>query len=312
LKYGEAEGFEIVGGGFALSGPKYYERFRDVCLKMMREQGVNQFKFDGTGNVNHVVPGSRFDSDFDAMIHLIGELRTAKPDIYINLTTGTTASPFWLRYADSIWRGGEDDALTGVGTKRERWITYRDAQTYERVVARGPLFPLNSLMLHGIIYARYNPRLKDDPGDDFANEVRSYFGTGTQLQEMYLTPELLSKKNWDVLAEAARWSRKNAEVLKDTHWVGGDPDWLQVYGWASWSKEKSILVLRNPSDKPQEITLDLATVLELPTGAARRFKARSPWEEDAGKSAISLVAGTPHRFALKPFEVLTLDLQPLR
>lgn len=312
LKYGEQQGFEIVGGGFALSGPKYYERFRDVCLAMMRDQGVNQFKFDGTGNVNHVVPGSRFDSDFDAMIHLIGELREAKPDIYINLTTGTTASPFWLRYADSIWRGGEDDALTGVGTKREQWITYRDAQTYERVVSRGPLFPLNSLMLHGIIYARYNPRLKDDPGDDFANEVRSYFGTGTQLQEMYLTPELLSKKNWDVLAEAARWSRKNADVLKDSHWVGGDPDWLQVYGWASWSKEKSILVLRNPSDKPQEITLDMGAVLELPSGASRRFRARSPWEEDAGKPEISLTAGMPHRFQLKPFEVLTLYLEPVR
>lgn len=311
VKYGEAQGFEIVSGGFALSGPKYYERFRDTCLKMIREEGVNQFKFDGTGNVNHVVPGSRFDSDFDAMIHLIGELRAAKPDIYINLTTGTTASPFWLRYADSIWRGGEDDSLAGVGTKRERWITYRDAQTYERVVARGPLFPLNSLMLHGIIYARFDPRLKDDPGDDFANEVRSYFGTGTQLQEMYLMPELLSKKNWDVLAEAARWSRKNADVLKDTHWVGGDPDWLQVYGWASWSKEKSILVLRNPSDKPQAIELDMAAVLELPAGAARRFRAHSPWTEDASTPDVALVGGTRHRFELKPFQVLTLDLQPL-
>lgn len=312
IKYGEAQGFEIVNGGFALSGPKYYERFRDTCLKMMRDQGVNQFKFDGTGNVNHVVPGSQFDSDFDAMIHLIGELREAKPDIYINLTTGTTASPFWLRYADSIWRGGEDDALTGVGAKREQWITYRDAQTYQRVVSRGPLFPLNSLMLHGIIYARYNPRLKDDPGDDFANEVRSYFGTGTQLQEMYLTPELLSKKNWDVLAEAARWARKNADVLKDSHWVGGDPEWLQVYGWASWSKEKSILVLRNPSDKPQEITLDPGTVLEIPAGAARRFRAQSPWQEDAGSPELSLAAGTTHRFQLKPFQVLTLDLEPVR
>jgi hypothetical protein len=312
IKYGEAQGFEIVNGGFALSGPKYYERFRDTCLKMMRDEGVNQFKFDGTGNVNHVVPGSHFDSDFDAMIHLIGELRDARPDIYINLTTGTTASPFWLRYADSIWRGGQDDALTGVGTKREQWITYRDAQTYERVVSRGPLFPLNSLMLHGIIYARYNPRLKDDPGDDFANEVRSYFGTGTQLQEMYLTPDLLSKKDWDVLAEAARWSRKNAEVLKDSHWVGGDPDWLQVYGWASWSKDKSILVLRNPSDKPQEITVDPGAVLELPAGVARRFRARSPWEENAGKPEVLLAAGTPHRFQLKPFQVLTLDLEPVR
>jgi hypothetical protein len=310
VRFGAAAGFEIEDGGFALSGPKYYERFRDVCLKMIRGQGVNQFKFDGTGNVNRVVPGSRFDSDFDAMIHLIGELREAKPDVYVNLTTGTTASPFWLRYADSIWRGGEDDDLAGVGTQRERWITYRDEQTYERVVAKGPLFPLNSLMLHGIIYAQYNKRLNDDPGDDFGNEVRSYFGSGTQLQEMYITPSLLTEKNWDVLAEAARWSRENADVLKDTHWVGGDPAWLEVYGWASWSEGKSILVLRNPSDKAQGITLDVGEALELPRGAGRTFVARSPWKEDVGKAAVSLVAGIPHRFELKPFEVVTLELQP--
>ncbi len=312
LKYGKEQGFEIEDIGFALSGPRYYERFRDVCLKMLHEQGVNQFKFDGTGNVNRVIPGSKFDSDFDAMIHLIGEIREAKPDVYVNLTTGTTASPFWLRYADSIWRGGEDDDFAGVGTKRERWITYRDSQTYENVVSKGPLFPLNSLMLHGIIYARYDKRLNDDPGNDFSNEVRSYFGNGTQLQEMYLTPELLSEKNWDVLAEAAKWSRENAEILKDTHWVGGDPGWLQVYGWASWSKGKSILVLRNPSDQAQSITLDVGHVLELPVGAERRFSAKSPWKDDAAKAAVSVAAGTLHKFELKPFEVITLELKPIR
>ena len=72
------------------------------------------------------------------MIHLIGELRREKPDIYINLTTGTDASPFWLLYADSIWRGGEDDDYAGVGSNRERWITYCDAQTYAHIVSRGP------------------------------------------------------------------------------------------------------------------------------------------------------------------------------
>jgi hypothetical protein len=310
VKFGKDAGFEIEDGGFALSGPKYYERFRDVCLKMIREEGVNQFKFDGTGNVNRVMPGSSFDSDFDAMIHLIGDLREAKPDLYVNLTTGTTASPFWLRYADSIWRGGEDDDFAGVGTKRERWITYRDAQTYANIVKKGPLFPLNSLMLHGIIFAKSDVRLNDDPGNDFANEVRSYFGSGTQLQEMYITPALMSEKNWDVLAEAAKWSRENAETLKDTHWVGGDPAWLEVYGWSAWSATGSVLVLRNPSDKAQGISVEVGRALELPAGTAGRFEARSPWKEDAGKAAVELAAGSPHRFELKPFEVVVLNLRP--
>lgn len=310
MAFAKQAGYEIVDGGYALSGPKYYAAFRDVCLEMMKKYGVNQFKFDGTGNVDQVVPGSRFDSDFSAMMHLIDELRKTKPDVFINLTTGTWPSPFWLRYADSTWRGGDDDSTAGVGTYREQWITYRDEQTYRNVVERGPLYPLNSLMLHGMIYARFHKELDKDPGNDFRNEVRSYFGTGTQLQEMYITPGLLTKANWDDLAEAANWSRAHQDVLKDTHWVGGDPGWLAVYGWASWSPRMGILVLRNPSDKAQTIRLTLKGALQLPDGAPQFYEAKSPWKDDAEKPAMRLSAGEEHAYQLAPFEVLTLDLTP--
>ncbi len=310
IAFGKAAGYEIVGGGYALSGPKYYAAFHDVCMEMIHEYGVNQFKFDGTGNVDSVVPGSRFDSDFSAAIHLIGELREAKPDIFINLTTGTWPSPFWLMFADSTWRGGDDDSTAGVGSYRERWITYRDAQTYENVVQDGPLYPINSLMLHGMIYARFHKYLDKDPGNDFRNEIRSYFGTGTQLQEMYITPSLLTAANWDDLAEAAKWSRANADVLKDTHWIGGDPAWLEVYGWASWAPREGILVLRNPSDKAQTIHIKLQDAFELPPGAAGTYEAKSPWKDDANHQAMKLNAQQVHEFRLAPFEVLTLDMVP--
>jgi len=234
LDFGRKSGFETNEGGFALSGPKYFTRFREVSLDFIGKDGINQFKIDGTGNVDSVFPGSSFDSDFAAAISLIRDWRAKKPDLYVNLTTGTYPSPFWLRYADSIWRGGDDHSFAGVGTWREKWITYRDAQTYQNIVQAGPLFPLNSLMLHGLIYARQAEHLETDPGNDFKNEVHDYFGTGTQLQEMYISHALLSKNNWDTLAEAANWSRRNAAVLRDTHWIGGDPGKLEVYGWAAW------------------------------------------------------------------------------
>jgi hypothetical protein len=307
---GRREGYEIENGGFALSGPKYYARFHEECMEMVKKYGVNQFKFDGTGNVDTVVKGSAFDSDFDAAIHLISDLRQVKPDLYINLTTGTYPSPFWLMYADSIWRGGEDHSFAGVGPERERWITYRDMDVYDNVVKRGSLYPLNSLMLHGLIYAQKAYHLNTDPGGEFKNEVRDYFGTGTQLQEMYITPSLLKPPDWDVLAEAAKWSRANATVLKDTHWVGGDPRWLAVYGWAAWTPEKAILTLRNPSDKPQDFQLDVGQAFELPAGAARNFAAHSPWHDEAGMRIMNLQAGAPHTFHLQPFQVLTLEATP--
>lgn len=310
VAFGEKEGYEIVDGGFALSGPKYYHHFLDVCLRMIREYGVNQFKFDGTGNADSVFRGSAFDSDFAAAIHLIGQLREAEPNLYVNLTTGTYPSPFWLLYADSIWRGGEDDSEIGAGTTRERWITYRDAMVYQHVVEAGPLFPLNSLMLHGIIDARFNKQLNTDPQNDFRNEVRSYFGTGTQCQEMYITPSLLKAANWDDLAEAAKWSRANADVLKDTHWVGGNPAWGEVYGWAAWSPRKGILTLRNPSDREQNIRIDVGQAFELPAGAAREYSATSPWKDDVGKAAMTVRAGATAEFRLAPFEVRTLEFEP--
>ena len=309
LEYGRQQGFETNEGGFALSGPKYYQRFRDACMRMVREYGVNQFKIDGTGNASHAIPGSAFDSDFDAAIHLIEELRAAKPDIYINLTTGTYPSPFWLRYADSIWRGGEDHDFAGVGSDRQQWITYRDGDTYENVVRRGALYPINSLMLHGIIYARHAKKLDIDPHGDFSAEVRSYFGTGTQLQEMYVTP-VLTGDEWNTLAECAKWSRVNAGTLVDTHWIGGDPKKLEPYGWASWADGKGIVTLRNPSDRPRRFGLDVQRAFELPPGAPRTYTARSPWAHDHGSAPVLLTGGSEHAIELAPFEVLTLEAQP--
>jgi hypothetical protein len=312
VEAGRVAGYEIVDNGFALSGPKYYAAFRDACLRFVREYGVNQFKFDGTGNADRVVPGSSFDSDFSAAIHLIGELRALKPELYINLTTGTYPSPFWLRYADSIWRGGEDHDFLGVGPKREQWITYRDADTYEHVVLGGPLYPLNSLMLHGMIYAKHAKNLDTDPRSDFKNEIHDFFGNGTQLQEMYVTPSLLSESDWNTLAEAAAWSRASADVLVDTHWIGGDPALLEVYGWASWRPRKAVLVLRNPSDKPQRLEIDVAQAFELPASAPRVYLLHSPWKEDRQQPNLRVTGGQPHVFELKPFEVMVLDGAPVQ
>lgn len=311
LAFGKEQGFESNADGLALSGPVYYKRFREVCLDMIKRYGVNQFKLDGTGSSSTVVPGSAFGSDFEAAIALIGDLRGVKPDLYVNLTTGTYASPFWLFHADSIWRGGEDHDFAGVGSDRQRWITYRDADTFAGVVQKGPLYPLNSLMLHGLILAKHAKHLDQDPGGDFPAEVRSYFGSGTQLQEMYVSRELVTAAGWDTLAEAAKWSRNNAATLSDTHWVGGDPARLEVYGWAAWSDRKGILTLRNPSDRPQQFELDPAVAFELPEGASGRYSAKSPWRSDAGSPALELEAGRQTTLKLAPFEVATLEAAPL-
>jgi len=308
LEFGSAQGFETNATGFSLAGPKYYQRFHELCAEMIQQYGVNAFKFDG------LAAGARageagLTRDGDAMLRMIGELRAIRPDLYINQTTGTWPSPFWLLSVDSTWRGGSDHSFYGPGSARQRWITFRDLTTYRNVVQRAPLYPLNSLMVHGILYARYANNLATADDQDFADEVREYFGTGTQLQELYLTPALLDRRNWDDLAEAAKWSQANADVLVDTHWVGGDPGQGEIYGWASWSPRKGILTLRNPGDQPRTFTADVKDLFQLPSGAKSRYRLHSPWKQDRREAFMELRAGEPHTFALPPFAVLVLETQ---
>ena len=307
LETAKAAGYEVDEQGLALSGRKYYALVHDSTINLLKRYGINQFKLDGTGSPDKVTPGSEFDSDFAAAIELINDLRAIKPDLFVNLTTGTWPSPFWLRTADSIWRGGNDHEFAGVGSDRQRWITYRDADTYGGIVRQGPLYPLNSLMLHGIIYARKAQGLSTDPHDDFADEVHSYFATGTGLQEMYISPDLLSTANWDALAASAKWARANAATLRDSHWLGGDPARGQVYGWASWRPGHAIVTLRNPGDIAQEFAFDAASALELPASEPRTWQATSVF---GSGEAQTVHAGTSMNVALQPFQVLVWELRP--
>jgi len=304
-----AAGYELDTQGLALSGRKYYARFHEAAVGLLKSFGINQFKLDGTGSPDKVTPGSAFDSDFAAAMALIQDLRAVNPDLFINLTTGTWPSPFWLISADSIWRGGEDHEFAGQGTDRQRWITYRDADTYGGIVRQSPYFPLNSLMLHGIIYARHARGLNIDPAGDLPDEVWSYFASGTGLQELYVSPELLTQKDWDLIARAARWARERAPVLKDSHWQGGDPARDEVYGWAAWSPERSVIALRNPSSRSQTYSLDLAQVLELPARAARRFGGEAVYGR---RPPQSVEATRAIHLRLAPHEVLVWDLTARR
>jgi hypothetical protein len=308
LAYGSQMGFETNGSGFSVAGPKYYQRFHNICLEMVDKYDVNMFKFDGLA-AGAKAGASGLTRDGDAMLRLVADLRAAKPDIYINQTTGTWPSPFWLLFVDSTWRGGSDHSFHGKGSPRQQWITYRDSMTYQNVVQRGPLYPLNSLMLHGIIFATNAAGLQSTVDQDFADEVHDFFGTGTQLQELYITPALLNQTNWNDLADAAKWARTNSDVLVDTHWVGGDPGMGEVYGWASWSPRKAILVLRNPDDNPACFTVDAQTAFELPSQAPKVYEAVPLWSK-AGRARVELRAGESKVLTLQPFEVVVMEATP--
>jgi hypothetical protein len=312
LQYGRTQGFETSQRGFSLAGPKYYDRFRNVCQQHLEQYGVGYFKFDGIGQGTSASgPGDQFGPDLEAMLRLLLDLRNIRPTLFVNATVGTWPSPYWLWHSDSIWRGGRDTGSCGPGTKRQQWLTYRDDVAYHQCVCRAPLYPLNSLKFQSVIYAQLGlaADLSNDP-KDVIDDIRMAAASGTQLQEFFVTSKMMTPQLWDAVAEAVGWSRRNSDVLVDSHWIGGDPCQGQAYGFASWSPRKGILVLRNPSDAAGALDVDLQAAFELPDGAPRRYRLQSPWEQPQRSTPLTLQADRPHKFELAPFDVLVFDALP--
>jgi hypothetical protein len=132
-------------------------------------------------------------------------------------------------------------------------------------------------MYHGICIAEHgNPATFDMKDQDILDDIWSFFSSGTGLQELYINPHKLSSKNWNVLSQAIQWARENAKTLVDVHWIGGDPEKGEVYGYAAWSPKKGIISLRNPTGEIKHFHVDVEKILEIPKGYPNTYKFRSP------------------------------------
>ena len=310
VKFGYEHGYETNPGGFSLGGPKYYAAFRDVCLKMIRDYNQNYFKFDGIGGGMYATgaPAS-IAPDLDGLVRVLGELRRANPDVFINCTVGTWASPYWTWFADSVWRQGADCDYTGEGNARERWITYRDERLYSRFAKPSPLYPLNSIMYHGLLVGpRSTPGAMPKPAqniDSYRHEVLMSVACGSGLGELYVTPLLMTSEAWDILAGALKWNRAHRDILRDAHWVGGHPV-KEVYGYAAWHPQQGgTIVLRNPTGKEQTFLLNPQQIFELPVGVSQRYKLMPVLCAKA--EPLHTSAAQPVTLTLQPFEVLVME-----
>ena len=290
----------IVTSNLDLSIPTYYTWWTNECATFILSNAMNYFKWDNAGY--GVTP------HFMALLLAADALRGYSTNLFINVTVGSWPSPFWLNHIDSTWRGGCDTGAAGVGDAREQWITYRDGETWRNIVQPAPLYPLTSLMLGGIIQANHGGVISQ-AGTDLRHEARSFFGSGVNLQELYLTPSMLTSDSWNHIAEAAAWARTNASVLVDSHWVGGNPNNLDVYGWAAWTPEKGTVVLRNPSSQTNSISFDIGEAFELPDDAQTAYNL-TPAYADQRPTVTQLQAGQPAFITLLPFEVLVFDALP--
>lgn len=308
IEYGSKQvpPFETNDNGFTLTGPVYYDRFKAVTGNFIQKFDVSIFKFDGVGAGNGASgAGVKYQRDIEAFLRLITDLRRQKPSIYLSLTIGTWPSMYFLKYGDAIWRAGDDTGLEegADGSKRQQWITYRSAKTYENIVQRSPLYPLNAVMYHGIAIADQGLPGKLTMDDkEIADDIWSFFGTGTALQEMYINPHKLNHANWDELAAAIHWVRGNEDILADVHWVGGSPAKKEIYGYAAWNNGKGMLMLRNPSKEKKTFLIDVAKVFDLPPGVSDNYSF-----SDARNSTRPVLSGKKVNIVLAPFQVVVMN-----
>jgi len=201
-------------------------------------------------------------------------------------------------------------------------------------IKANPTVPLNSLMVHGIGHGQsYQGKTYSHTPDgkvldmnlpanlqDFREEIADYFSQGFNLQELYITPSLMTQGMWDVLAEGANWAHANHDVLLDAHFIGanltnadcGQTGNGNVYGVASWSERKAILMLRNPSyNTAKTITLDPQQAFDVPpyfqyngftlTDNVLNTKPGAPMKFDKGQSIT---------FTVQPRSILLYEAIP--
>ena len=304
LESARREGLETNDGGLSLAGPNYCNRFLERALYMMDHYRVNYFKFDGFGGSE-----PKYLPDMEAGARIIKILRQHNPDVFVNITGGSWPSPFWLQYADCTWRGSGDAYMAGSGTRTQKFMTYRDGTLHNNIVSRAPYYPLNSIMTVGIVYANlsYGMRCVNDSIEDFKDMVWSFFGAGSNLQELYISHDRMKQEFWPVLAEAARWAKENEDILQDVHWVGGSPVNLEVYGFASWEPGKGVITLRNPSDKPQAFILNLGKLLELPDEYSGYYNIKIRFPE--GKKPFEVQSDTNFSIQMEPFQSIIYEVE---
>lgn len=315
LKYGQSQNppFEINENGFTLTGENYNKRFTAISSKFARDYSIKIFKFDGVGAGNGADGASLdYQKDIEEFVKLISGLRSINPKIYFSLTVGTWPSPYWLNYGDAIWRAGDDTGMQGKGSKRQQWLNYRDAEAYKNTALRSPLYPLNSLMYHGICIADNGKPASFEMNDkDIEDEIWSFFGNGTSLQELYINPHKLNSTNWDCLAKAAAWAKANENVLVDVHWVGGDPAKEEVYGYAAWNNDRGVITLRNPSSQRKAFKVEVGQVFDLPEDTNKNYFFYDAKASPKDNSSL-IASGDSFTISLEPFEVKVMNAQLMK
>lgn len=266
-------GYEVVGttrntAMLCLAGRKYGELFRKRASDLVTNEGVRYFKWDGIQfscsepDHGHPVGIHSRRAVLESVIDKCNAVRRADPGVYLNITSGTWLSPWWVLYANQIWMQGQDYGYADVPSisPRDAAITYRDFVLYDDFRNRNWWFPIANLMTHGII--KGNLQMlggTQEPLEKFTNEVLLYFARGVSMWELYISPDILTEGEWNALGKAMQWAKDRFPVLMSTEMTGGDPTKREPYGYVHFRGKRGVIAARNPWIERNALGVDLTT-----------------------------------------------------
>lgn len=251
--WGAAQGYKKNAWTWLLcqSDPNYRRDMVNAVTGLARQHDVNYFKFDGfcapcdaEGHEHHRPGNYAKEANTDAYLELLAAVRRTQPGGFINLTTGTWTSPWWLQYADSVWDqvyDGWSPAIAPTPETAYSQITDRDA-VFRKRCHENPWFPPEALENLGVWTQDY--RFIDD-------QIMTILGRGCRLISFYVDPRQGDDRDWRFLGSAINWARHHQDTLVRTRMILGDAVQLAPYGYAHFLGDRGILVLRNPFITPQ-------------------------------------------------------------
>ena len=279
INYMRSQGYEVTGQPvnywdqqLCLAGKNYSALFKKRITDFVKQDRIAYFKWDGIqfscSNPTHGHPVGIYSrrAIMDTVISMCNAVRSINPDAFLNITSGTWLSPWWVKYANTIWMQGGDYGYADVPSisTRDAAMTYRDYVLYEDFAKYNFWFPISNLMTHGIIKGKLQ-RLGDttEPFDKFTNNAVLYFARGISMYELYISPDILNDRQWQALAQAIKWAKANFDILKNSFFIGGNPAIRQAYGYVHFSGDKGIIALRNPFVDSTHIKVVLSPALGL-------------------------------------------------
>ncbi len=266
IKWMKQNGYEVVGDQLCLAGSRYKKLFRKRVAEFVKRDKLGYFKWDGIqfscSEPGHGHPAGIFSrrAVMESVMELCQTVREADPDIFLNITSGTWLSPWWVKYANTIWMQGHDYGYADVPSisRRDRAMTYRDVVLFEGLRKNDFWFPMANLMTHGIIKGHLQMLGGEtEPLDKFTDNALLYVARGVSIWELYVSPDLLTPGEWQAMAKSILWAQDRFPILTRTEMIGGDPGQQQAYGYMHASGNRAVIAVRNPVIDPAIICLQL-------------------------------------------------------